>query len=410
MEAREQIRKQLVKLMNFENENYQYLNWGAPKVTDPYTFKYKTLIIALALHLGNYLLKKFAGWYITDLYIITVPLFLVTAYGTYLTLKNLKKSTEDVKTRKAALENHKVILAELDSVFDANSQLNIYPWWRKYDRIKELNRNHYDHGTLHWYPIEKYYFDEEDKVYRMKKHDTCNEGTLSGEKVEEILLKNTLFDVLYSDIKKDGIYKFASLYLRDFHYGSIYTVSEPISSSDISSQMNEYSDKLDNEERFFNMIDRSAPVTDQTRYIFGDMSTEDYLSSSAIRSIREYNKSQKIRNQTNNTVVEDNDYAFFKRVGMIVFDEKEEVVKAVLLFNEPAELECVEYGKYAEYGTYGALADVKEYGESGAYERDRKDTIYQVGLLKYDKYINVFAPKRKGFSDAEWGTWLYNRF
>lgn len=407
------LKSKLIKVMNFEKANAGILNYynknqqiKGPKYVDLYTFKYKTLIIAVLLIIANNLLKKFAGWYISDLYIFTVPLFIATAYGTYRTLKTLKKDIAKVVKEKEVLKEYKEMIDDFNAYSEACSHLDVYRWWEKYDRLAELSRNHVNNGILTWYPLEKYYFDEEDGVYRIRKSKTCNEGTLSGESVKEIFFENEQLDLLYDDIENDGIYKFGVAYLSDFHHGHIYTTSETASYSDVKNQINEYGNKLDNEERFFNMINGAGSVTDRTRYVFRDMSSNDYLTSSAIRSVREYNKSQKIRNQTNNRVVEENNYEFLERVGIIIFDEKEEVVKSVLIYKDPAEREYIEYEKYD-----GSLADIDKFRKTEHFDLYRKDAIYQIGgLLNYDKYINVIADKRKSFSDVEWGLWLYNRF
>ncbi len=399
MDGRNEIRKSLRTLLDFEVYNAEKLRDEEPKVVDAYTFKYKTLLAAVLVYLANFLLKKIVGWYFVDIYIITVPLLLATAWGTYRTVKSNKKQKEQVKEAREALSKHKKLIAEFDSVFKAEEYPDIYPWWQKYNRVEELNKSHYGRGHLYWYPVEKYRTDEEGDL-RLKKYNTCDEGFLSGEKVEELLLNNSLFDVLYSDIKKDRKYKFASLYLEDFHYGSVYTVSEPVSRSEINSQMSEYGEKLDNQERLFNSVNGNGYYTDEERYSFGRMSSSEYIDSSALRGIREYNKSQKISNQTNNTVVEDNDWAWLFRVGMIVFDESEKFVKAVLLFNEPAEREHIEFGRMR------SILEISEMGESTHYEEDRRSTIYQVALLDYEKPIDPLSSKPECFTDAEWGTWI----
>ena len=189
LSPKEKLKTQLEKVMNFEYAHSDTLNKyrnSEPEYHDLYKYKYKTFIIAVLLIIGNNLLKIFANFYISDLYIFTVPLFAATAYGTYRTLKRRKTVIPEIENKKRLLKEYKEIIAEFDKCSKAYSETDIYRWWEKFDRVAELEKDHWTVGHLTWYPLEKYYFDEEKEAYYLRKFNTCNEGTLSGESVKEI--------------------------------------------------------------------------------------------------------------------------------------------------------------------------------------------------------------------------------
>ncbi len=198
---------------------------------------------------------------------------------------------------------------------------NINAWWNAYNWFEKAPRGYKD---LVWMPFNRI----ADQGYPMltSMFEVENE-TLSGDAVQKILKAAKTEAVFCTELSADAGYKIAEACLWEIRDGAL-VYEQSASEQSIQADLAAYREKLDDKERFVNMLD-GAYETDEDHYLFGKMSDTTFIYNQLSRQEKMTKYEKQLRAATT-TVAEDVDayYQTITPMGIVVFDEQGKVAAA----------------------------------------------------------------------------------
>lgn len=230
-------------------------------------------------------------------------------------------------------------------------------------------------------------------------------GVTSGAELEKMATNTEKFNViLRENISLEYEYNIAELCFWRVEDGTVLhsSLEDVYSETEIKSQVESYSAKLDSDEMLHNALYRKALYTDKEMFYLDKLDYWDYSLRDSIRSNKLYEYEEKLRAKKH-LVYEAEDTnvykQYFRPVGIIAFDTNNEVV-AVLLYNDCKFTECykTDYEKF--------IFEVTQKNISSDIIKDRFEVIKNLRYYRV-KSLDAFSAKPDYLSNEEWQMLLF---